>query len=922
MIRIGYLFVYYLLILLIVLSAAIVSIASHPGTTAYIVDKVLDDNNVTYSRLEGSLLNGITLYDITYKDALTIKRFGVKYNLLMLLKPTPTIKKIEVSETSLYLDKLLQENNADNTTSIPAFALSTLTLEKTQVFYNDETLLFDLKAKKIHYRDMLKTKELSLALASSYADATLKGHIHSNRLYAKSSVALDETLIKDYPSSIQELTKRLAIKIEAGPDKITIGTHIDKIELSDQNISVHQANINLEYLIKEDYFSFNSSYGLAYGDYRAEVKQQGTFKRSGDYRSNVNADVTKTPLALPFKSLQADLSGNSKDIQGRLTAGPLKLTFDGKDYQHFNIHAQSSGLALSFIPDLPALFKKNIIAINSDTQLDLEPFSMKGVFDAEGLYNTFTGNYELDKDAQLLLATITPKSDSELWSQYPVKKFSPVYLVHYNDTKEDILNLDANILNLTLFKNADTINGWGNMGTGYFDTVGHISDTDDTHVTINAEIPSVHTLMSELGFDTRDKHVLFDAKADINTTMTLSDQVMVKSRIHLPWYSIQPDTQTIYQGENVNFESTYVDQKIIIDRYDLDIKGHHLYSQRPSLIAFDTNGSLVIDELWVYDNLLLTGKLNPSQMEGNLHLFSDYFKYESNDANLSLKADIKADFSSDGTQNVEGSITLLDGIITYEPKTDYTISDNVIIIQDIKYGSKFKRYVNIHVDSIKPIHYKAQNIDIRVIPDIILWQEPDVSLGIYGMVTIPEGEITGGGKRFEFDKSELYFNGAHPINPYLNLNMRHQTLDDIDIQIYITNTLSSPVIILTSNPQMSQDDIMSYILFGEPASSVFNTSEEGSKTVAVSSLLLATGLKQMLNDSTGVNIDTLNILTNEEGTLGYEIGTRFSKNIRVLYKSDTVSSVILQYKLSRSIRLDVDVHETGQGISILYVKDF
>jgi translocation and assembly module TamB len=71
-----------------------------------------------------------------------------------------------------------------------------------------------------------------------------------------------------------------------------------------------------------------------------------------------------------------------------------------------------------------------------------------------------------------------------------------------------------------------------------------------------------------------------------------------------------------------------------------------------------------------------------------------------------------------------------------------------------------------------------------------------------------------------------------------------------------------------------------------------------------------------------VNIDTLNILTNEEGTLGYEIGTRFSKEIRMIYKSDTISSVILQYSLSKSIRIDVDVHETGQGVNIFYIKDF
>ena len=119
---------------------------------------------------------------------------------------------------------------------------------------------------------------------------------------------------------------------------------------------------------------------------------------------------------------------------------------------------------------------------------------------------------------------------------------------------------------------------------------------------------------------------------------------------------------------------------------------------------------------------------------------------------------------------------------------------------------------------------------------------------------------------------------------------------------------------------MSQDDILSYILFGGTASSVFNTT--GSSTTSLSSVLLGARLKEMLNKSTNLKIDTLNILTNQDGTLGYEIGTRFSKKIRVVYKNNEISSVILQYSLNKSLRIDVDIKETGQGVSIYYMKDF
>jgi autotransporter translocation and assembly factor TamB len=185
------------------------------------------------------------------------------------------------------------------------------------------------------------------------------------------------------------------------------------------------------------------------------------------------------------------------------------------------------------------------------------------------------------------------------------------------------------------------------------------------------------------------------------------------------------------------------------------------------------------------------------------------------------------------------------------------------------------------------------------------------------VVTIHEGDVSYSGKKFILDKSEIYFNGSSVINPQLNLNLHYYTVDYADIEIYVTNTLEDPVVIFSSKPSMSQNDIMSYILFGEPASTLFVSSSETSK----SSLLLAGGIKQLINGSSFVQVDTLNILTNKEGTLGYEIGTRFNEKIRIVYKNDTASSITLQYSLSRSLRLDIDIRETGQGVSVIYVKD-
>ena len=119
---------------------------------------------------------------------------------------------------------------------------------------------------------------------------------------------------------------------------------------------------------------------------------------------------------------------------------------------------------------------------------------------------------------------------------------------------------------------------------------------------------------------------------------------------------------------------------------------------------------------------------------------------------------------------------------------------------------------------------------------------------------------------------------------------------------------------------MSQNDIMSYILFGSPADESFQGSRDASTSVAT--MLLGFGLKNAIGSATGIRFDTFNILNTEEGGFGIEIGKRIGKRFRIIYRNDTLSSFIIQYKLSRSVRVDVDVKETGQGINVLYIKNF
>ncbi len=955
MIRKTYLFLRSISIFLIAISLTLGYLLTNEKLIPYLGKKYLKEFGVAYTKVEGTLLRGAVISELQYKDALHIKMLKIDYNFFMLLRASPKINKIQAD--GIFFDNNKFSSSDSNSTQrvIPSFDISELELKNTEIIIEKQRLIFDLKSSNIHYdtaldieklalkntklevdkeiftfelessnlhyATALDVEKLALSFKSSYANAKIEGSVATEKFKGDASIEIDSNLSKKYLAFLKGFPKVLDLKVDATLQRVDATTQIKSISLSsDDNLSIKKMDVGLSYFTNENYFSAKANYLLSYMGIEATVKESALFDTQGAYTTKLNAELTKKTMNLPFKNFQVEVSGDSHAMVADATAQNLKLNLFSSDYANFTLHTQGKNVSLSFLENLPDVLRKDAITFVGNATLATSPFSLSGLLKSEGLYSKAEMTFEMNKKSALYQMKMVPKQKSALFKAYNLKNFLPISLVMYDDYSSQIANLDANLLNVTLFKSDKILEGWGNLSSSNFDIAGNFEK--DTTLTLDAKVSSLKTLLRDLNLVEVNKNNFYDGAIDINTTLTLSKKINVKTNIHMPWYIVKLDSQTTYSGKELFLEARSTDKEITINEYSFEFMNQKVYSKKPSKLFLDADNKIHFKEFWIYDNLLLSGEINPQMMYGRMNLKSSSFTYKGKEGEVKVKADITASFDADAKQTIEGSITLLDGVINYETRTDYTVLDSdIIIIQDMKSKKKSNRYVNIRIDSVKPIAYKAKEIDLLFTPNITLYQEPNTEFKIFGMITINEGKVSGGDKTFEFDKSEIYFYGANPINPYLNLNMQYHTMNDVDIQIYVTNTLNAPVLIFASKPALSQNDIMSYILFGEPANSVFEGTNEENK-LSVSSLLLGTGLKKVFSKTTGVKIDTLNILTNKEGTLGYEIGSRFNKKIRVVYKNNTVSSVIVQYSLNRSIRVDVDVQENQQGVSIIYIKDF
>ncbi len=822
---------------------------------------------------------------------------------------------IKGSSKDIELGKLGNFNIETNSTlKVAPFVLN------TKILLQNKQIKAELNATKLDYNRGMEAKNVTIKLDSlRYGKVQIDGQIKSNELSADAKLYPP----KKYLKTLKNFPYPISSKFTLNPKGLSLLFGEDKIRFKNlKNLELQDLELSLNYLFGAKKVDFRAKYRAKDENNLASVNQSGFFYFDGKYNSLADIKVIKSARELPFKKVAIKADGDLKKIALHVEAGLYKFDIDG-NYKNFHIQGGAKGATFGFITNFPDMLKDEKTNITTDTNLNLYPLSLSGKFFAKSALGKLNGKYKIKEKSRLFEMLYKPNPTYKFYKNHKIEKISPAKITIYSDDDSKVLNIDAKMLNVTLFKKLNILGGWGNLAKLYFNINGDISKKNGISLNISAKLPSLRKFLVKTELIKPQDQAFVDGRVELSSKLQISKNIKFTSEIKMPWYEISVDKKSKYEGKNLRLFSSFKNNNIVISRYSFDFLKHHIYSNKPSKLKITKDKKIEFEEFWIFDNLRLQGVIDPLNHQGKLHLKGKNIHYKSKEADLSADAEISASLSSNGVQNVEGKVTLLGGVVKKVLKKEYaSANEDIIVIQDIKENRKLKRNVSIQIVSKKPLRYKTKEIDLKFVPDFTIFQEAGGALEYLGMVTIPNGEIKKSGKVFSIAKSEVYLRGANPINPYLNINVFYRTLDGIKIKVYISNTLSSPLMILASQPLMSTNDIMSYILFGKPASTAFGGKNSGQKSISLGTVLYGTGIKQMFQKSTNIKIDTLNILSSRDKRLGYEIGASLNDKVRVVYRNDEISSIIIQYSLTKSIQIAVDVKESGEGVNILYSKDF
>ncbi|KQN57908.1 MULTISPECIES: translocation/assembly module TamB domain-containing protein [unclassified Erwinia] len=228
----------------------------------------------------------------------------------------------------------------------------------------------------------------------------------------------------------------------------------------------------------------------------------------------------------------------------------------------------------------------------------------------------------------------------------------------------------------------------------------------------------------------------------------------------------------------------------------------------------------------------------------------------------------------------------------------------------------------IHVGD--DVRLSAFGLKAKLNGDLKLVQDKR-GLGLNGQINIPSGRFHAYGQDLIVRKGELQFAGP-PDQPYLNIEAIRNpeaTEDDVTAGVRVTGLADEPKAEVFSDPAMSQQEALSYLLRGQ------GLNASGSDSDALTSALVGLGVAQSgqivgkIGETFGVSnlaLDTAGVGDSQQVQVsGYVLpGLQVKYGVGIF---DSLATLTLRYRLMPKLYLEA-VSGIDQALDVLYQFEF
>ena len=370
----------------------------------------------------------------------------------------------------------------------------------------------------------------------------------------------------------------------------------------------------------------------------------------------------------------------------------------------------------------------------------------------------------------------------------------------------------------------------------------------------------------------------------------------------------------------------------------IDVDGNFMpFDMQPSQITMNFNGA----------SSTLQGDIRTQQGQISLNGDADWRQIDNWRARIAAKGSrvritvppmVRLDVSPDIVFNATPSLFTLDGnvdipwariIVKEVPESAVGVSsDEVMLNRDLKPENTqsasipINSNLNIHVGN--NVRLDAFGLKARLTGDLKVAQDKQ-GLGLNGQINIPEGRFHAYGQDLIVRKGELLFSGP-PDQPLLNIEAirnPESTENDVIAGVRVTGTADQPKAEVFSDPAMSQQEALSYLVRGQGLDS------GQSDSAAMTSMLIGMGVAQSgqlvgkIGETFGVSnlaLDTQGVGDSSQVVVsGYVLpGLQVKYGVGIF---DSLATLTLRYRLMPKLYLEA-VSGVDQALDLLYQFEF
>ncbi len=207
--------------------------------------------------------------------------------------------------------------------------------------------------------------------------------------------------------------------------------------------------------------------------------------------------------------------------------------------------------------------------------------------------------------------------------------------------------------------------------------------------------------------------------------------------------------------------------------------------------------------------------------------------------------------------------------------------------------------LEVDVDIGRDLWIKHEQAEVLLSGRVEARKRRDKPLTLAGRIEAQRGFADLQNRRFRLVEGSLELVGGAKIDPVLDVLARHRAPEHV-IDARLTGTASKPVLTLSSDPELSQEDILAVLLFGRPASELSQEQQAsvGQRAEEMASALGITAVGRTVASAMGFDELGLQIeeLSSSRARLGAFVGRNIFVALALYFRGERGQELAIEYE--------------------------